>query len=46
MDIDFDLVLKPYISDKNLLRLAIMEDKLTFKDYNYVIKTIEDSKFE
>ena len=47
LDIDFEILMQPYISNNNnLVRLNILEDKLTFGDYKYVLRTREDSQFD
>ena len=47
MDIDFELSLQPYISqNNNVVRLNILDDKITFGDYKYVLRTREDSQFD
>lgn len=45
IDIDFEMTMKPKISNNNL-RLNIVDDKLTFGDYKYVLRTKENSQFE
>ena len=47
LDIDFEILMQPYISNNNnLVRLNILEDKLTFGDYKYVLRTREESQFD